>query len=102
MAAPIVAAEHDQPHTFTLPLSINNFFTGEFRGRLNNWRSWQHSSQALLAFGKIGDSMRALRNRIVERARSIDPFVFIIFFSGFGLLICLLLGFDLALSALFR
>jgi hypothetical protein len=46
--------------------------------------------------------MRALRNRIAERASSIDPFVVIIFFSGFGLLISLLLGFDLALSALFN
>jgi hypothetical protein len=50
----------------------------------------------------IGDSMRALINRIVERASSIDPYVIIIFFSGFGLLICLLYGFDLALSALFN
>jgi hypothetical protein len=46
--------------------------------------------------------MRALRNRIAERASSIDPFLAMIFFSGLGLVICLLLGFDLALSALFN
>jgi hypothetical protein len=44
--------------------------------------------------------MSALIRRIAETASSIDPFVTIIIFSGVGVLISLLLGFDLALSAL--
>ena len=46
--------------------------------------------------------MIMLTRRIAEAARSIDPFVIIILFSGIGLLISLLFGFDLALSALFN
>ena len=49
-----------------------------------------------------GSQMIMLTRRIAEAARSIDPFVIIVIFSGIGLLISLLFGFDLALSALFN
>jgi hypothetical protein len=45
--------------------------------------------------------MIALIRRIAEIGSSIDPFVIILILAGLGLLVSLLFGFDLALSALF-
>jgi hypothetical protein len=45
--------------------------------------------------------MIALVRRITEIASSIDPFGIILILAGLGLLVSLLFGFDLALSALF-
>jgi hypothetical protein len=45
--------------------------------------------------------MSALVRRIVEIGSSIDLFAMILILAGLGLLISLLFGFDLALSALF-
>ena len=44
--------------------------------------------------------MIALVRRIAEMGSSIDPFGIILILAGLGLLISLLFGFDLALSAL--
>jgi hypothetical protein len=45
--------------------------------------------------------MIALVRRIVEIGSSIDPLGIILILAGLGLLVSLLFGFDLALSALF-
>jgi hypothetical protein len=45
--------------------------------------------------------MIALVRRIAETGSSIDPFGIILILAGLGLLLSLLFGFDLPLSALF-
>ena len=45
--------------------------------------------------------MIALVRRIAEMGSSIDPLAMILILAGLGLLVSLLFGFDLALSALF-
>jgi hypothetical protein len=101
MAAPIVAKNTISHTPHPAPRRLIIFLLANSGAGLTIRAHGSEAPQALPLSRKIGDSMRALRNRIAERASSIDPFVAIIFFSGFGLLICLLFGFDLALSALF-